>query len=532
MQSALFNTIQVHPFRFVLALAAILFAAVLFFVPARFAENDDVLIMLLLSGGYSGQPESLTVFQNQLFAEAVAFAYTAWPDIPWYPAILLATVCVSAAVFPVCFAREHGDIQWSGSLVVLVLMALAFHLVVQVQYTTIAGLAAAAGVYALLTARTGLGALPGAGLLVFAFMLRFEAAALATAVLAPAFLLGLRERGHMASGLAILALALCAAVALEAASNQRMSAKVPAYMEFNALRGKINDNGLSALTAGELPEGVSENDYRLFRRFFADAGAFGQAELNAIQSQMDVNLRSLSLRDWIGAAADIGKNPIVALALILPFLFGITSSRRLSLLVHYSVFAVVFLGLWSIEVTAILKNRVALVALTASVTGLLFFASPSRGSAAGWLRIGALSAALVFLGSGIPGRLKENADLRGFFSEQASVFSDWTGKVIVYRAHLRVEGAELFSGDFEPLEGKALFAGWLVNHPANEGVFEGHVSLLDPGTALFYHPGYGEEVIEMILVSLQENHGVSAEPVVIAESRAGRLVKFVDRAGK
>lgn len=507
-------------------LAVVLFLAARLFLPMRFAENDDVLIMMLVSGAYSGQPDALTVFQNIYLSSSLASLYERWPQVPWYPSMLLATICLSVAILVVFVRRQTSGWKDSRFLLLMPIVIVSMITTVEMQYTTVAGLAAAVGLFAMASARSVGGLAAGCLLLVFGCLLRFEAGLLATIVLAAPYLLSARVRGRLVSGLTALALTIGISALLDTASNRNMREIAPEYMAFNALRGEINDNGVAALDKAELPEGISENDYELFRRFFADSAEFSLEDLLEIRAEMDENFGELTLQDFIGAASELIRRPVTGFALLLPFLFALTAIERGRFLTNYAMFGLVLASFWAIEVTAILKDRVAYIALLACLVGLILTHSTSRNAAAEWLRVACIGALCVVFGNSLIGKLLESQRLRSFAQSQISATEDWSGNVIVYRAHLCVECAPIFSDDLAPLRGRIGFAGWLVNHPANAGIFPDHSALLEPQNALFHYPGFDEEIVTRLLNALEENHDASVEPKILSTNDAAELVRF------
>ncbi|QYH37989.1 hypothetical protein GYM62_03945 [Algoriphagus sp. NBT04N3] len=63
------------------ALALIIIA----FLPWRFQVNDDELMMWLVSGAYTGIPETYAVFIHPILSFSLAKLYSFFPQIPWYP---------------------------------------------------------------------------------------------------------------------------------------------------------------------------------------------------------------------------------------------------------------------------------------------------------------------------------------------------------------------------------------------------------------------------------------------------------------
>lgn len=508
-----------------LVLTIALWLCARFALPLHFADNDDVAINLLLSGGYSGTPEPLVPFQNIFLTRAIAQLYQLVPSVDWYPTLLLGIISLSFAGI-----MTHAPLSSSGlALNLLILAAIgatSFILTIQIQYTTVAGIAASAGALMVLRGdglgNKGLGIL----LIILAFALRFEAAALVLLIVAPTFLASLmQQRSSMAIALTV-AVTVAAAIFLNAASDREMVRSYPDFTAFNELRGKINDNPLSRLEPDRLPEAVSENDYRLLRRFFADSNAFEQADLEAIRAEIAVNFQNLTAGDWLGAAGLVGKHLYVALAMGVSFLFALTAANKRSAAAHFAVALVIYATIFSIEVTAIMKDHILISVMIATLVGLLIHTSTERVETAKWLRMAAVLTLALIIWREALHRVERNAGLREFYLAQAETFADWPGDVIVFRAHLRIGGGRIYSSDFEPLKNKVFFAGWLVKHPANAARFDGHDSLLNPGSAMFFDVEIPEDAVGMVATGLKENYGADVSAKIVSQYERGRLVSF------
>ena len=58
-----------------LVYAVIFFAAILLFLPIRFEENDDIVMLLLASGNYTGELESTLIFIHPIYGVFLNILY-------------------------------------------------------------------------------------------------------------------------------------------------------------------------------------------------------------------------------------------------------------------------------------------------------------------------------------------------------------------------------------------------------------------------------------------------------------------------
>jgi hypothetical protein len=58
--------------------------ASVWFLPWRFQVNDDVLMMWLVSGAYTGTPETYAVFIHPILSWIFSRLYAAFPFVNWY----------------------------------------------------------------------------------------------------------------------------------------------------------------------------------------------------------------------------------------------------------------------------------------------------------------------------------------------------------------------------------------------------------------------------------------------------------------
>lgn len=114
-----------------------------FFLPWRFQVNDDVIMMWLVSGAYTGQTETYALFIHPLLSYFLAQCYTVIPQFNWYGFVMICTNGVSAYLLSNwIFSRPATD-TWK-CFFLLFTFAIFLHLSLFVQFTTVAGFAALA----------------------------------------------------------------------------------------------------------------------------------------------------------------------------------------------------------------------------------------------------------------------------------------------------------------------------------------------------------------------------------------------------
>jgi hypothetical protein len=126
------------------------FSAVIliWFLPWRFQTNDDELMMWLVSGAYTGTPESYAVFIHPLLSWLFSKLYTFFPAIPWYPMTWFGVMYVSYVVF-LRLVWGNSKTKNYHNLSALVTFCLLVHFLLFLQFTIVAGFLAFSGYYVL-----------------------------------------------------------------------------------------------------------------------------------------------------------------------------------------------------------------------------------------------------------------------------------------------------------------------------------------------------------------------------------------------
>ena len=117
---------------------------IIWFFPWRFQTNDDVMMMWLVSGAYTGEPEPYAVFIHPWISWVLSRLYSLSPEINWYGLTWFGVNFLSAfLLLKRIWTTTSPPIQrhfWS-----LFIALISFHFALFPQFTLIAGFAALAG---------------------------------------------------------------------------------------------------------------------------------------------------------------------------------------------------------------------------------------------------------------------------------------------------------------------------------------------------------------------------------------------------
>lgn len=147
------------------------------FLPWRFQVNDDVTMMWLVSGAYTGTPESYAVFIHPLLSWCLSKLYTRIFWIPWYEGIWFLSIYFSFILLLVSISRSQSA-PLVKSLQVFFLLLISLHFAIFPQFTLVAGFLVFSSIVFLNEYEAGLSRGVAFLLLTLGIMIRWESAVL------------------------------------------------------------------------------------------------------------------------------------------------------------------------------------------------------------------------------------------------------------------------------------------------------------------------------------------------------------------
>ncbi|WP_268035843.1 hypothetical protein [Algoriphagus sp. PAP.12] len=262
------------------------------FLPWRFQVNDDELMMWLVSGAYTGKPETYAVFIHPLLSGAFSKLYGFFPAVPWYPLSWFLILSISY-IFWVNLVFEKfkkGPLLYFWNLIFLVSI---IHFAFFLQFSIIATIAICVGLAYRLWKSTNLDKkwwmiYKADFLILFAYFIRAEVALL---MIAAVFLSSIvfHSRENLKSVWAIPILILTIGFGSSVFLVKKLG--MEEFETINQLRSKVFDNPVLQLNKSYW----KEKDPELY--YFANGlQDFNGMDLNA--SKLENWLKDLNQSRW------------------------------------------------------------------------------------------------------------------------------------------------------------------------------------------------------------------------------------------
>lgn len=131
-------------FQLIWSVVGLIAVLTVWFLPWRFQVNDDVIMMWLVSGAYTGEPETYAVFIHPILSWAFSEIYSTFPSVPIYPLTWFLVVFLSYLGLVLCLDRAKMSHK-SKNILSAFCLCLFLHFVLFLQFTVVAGVAGFSG---------------------------------------------------------------------------------------------------------------------------------------------------------------------------------------------------------------------------------------------------------------------------------------------------------------------------------------------------------------------------------------------------
>lgn len=305
------------------------------------------------------------------------------------------------------------------------------------------------------------------------------------------------------------------------------------YRDYNSVRGTINDNPYADLNIEELPEGVSELDYDLFRAFAGDPNVMTLDRIKTIQNEIKGNLsvkrcleniKHLRLCLFPVLFVGIGLLPCLVLG----------KKRRLYPLLALLVFFAILIYLSAFHD---LKYRVFLCMLLPMMYQIVYWQLllSQENKFDLFFRV---VIAVAFIGV-CAKYVKQDMGI-------VKHVNLWNKEVVESYLKPLLKGKEewvlcTYSGwayskfihpfKFYKLPVRFMGFGWMTANPMNKGVLECHNDLVDSrilcGCYVMDYPDELYETSEKLVLAIKKNYDIEAKVVIVDSNEKFVLYKFV-----
>ena len=511
----------------VLAANIVIFAVLALALPICFEDNDDVAMLLIANGGYSGTPDCHLVYINILYGAVLAALYTWTTAVEWYTLVFAVLHILSISVLAYFILTLPNRAKWEHILWLLVLYVLWARIIAAFQFTTTAGLTALAGCMLLLR-RSPKARWTGVALIVMASLIRITAAGLVGVLMAPFIIAAYRSEWRKYIPLAVMVLAMigCRMVNTYA---YRSTPEWKYYSEYNLYRSQLTDNpNAYTLCPDDLPENVDWTDYQLLLRFIPDPE---QIDLPVVQ-QLHAWVGQVSFRQkWRNIAYLHHYAMELALLLVLMVLMIMTTgnqSKRIFLLL-YTLFVLALMLYVSVD--GYLKNRVFICVLMPVLMADFLLLPNSTGRKRQWTIMVVLLALCGWYGyqtncDQITKRHRRHIWEDTQMSLLEQVPADAT--VATVRAGMCLDAANPWH--MWPYSFRKYTLGWLTWSPLNTSIGHSYRVFLRDDVLIFTLSRLDDNMpLVMIREQIEKHYGVSTEVEVLAVKNDYAILKLKPR---
>jgi len=299
-------------------------------LPWRFQVNDDEIMMWLISGAYTGTPETYTVFIHPILSWILAKLYTQFPLNPWYPIAWFAVIYFSYLVLVYSISKHAVSSIYRGFLV-LVLLGFTIHFLFFLQFTQVAGFAALGGFLTILNSRRSyFQLLLGGFLLVVGSLIRMEAMFLVSFGFVCWAFFNFKKEQLLRYSKKIAPVFLVCLLLAGGKSIWEKNSDYSDFLVFNQARSSVIDHPVFYRKV--VHEEISKDSpWFYFSRWFFEEGEIDIDQLEKMKSSLDTELFSLEQLINTGnrivsvQSAEAFKS---FLWIVLLFLFLITQNPR------------------------------------------------------------------------------------------------------------------------------------------------------------------------------------------------------------
>lgn len=144
MSSQPIKKLQNKPISYAFCINAAFALACLLFFYNNYETNDDQLMLMLLTGSFSGTGTHYIMYVNSVLSFPIQVLYKTIPTIPWYPIIQYATVFISLTAITYLLIRK--DTMRGTILSLLLLCSFGFDFYTRMQFTKVSGVATSGGI--------------------------------------------------------------------------------------------------------------------------------------------------------------------------------------------------------------------------------------------------------------------------------------------------------------------------------------------------------------------------------------------------
>ena len=515
-----------YPYLTIGLFVSVFFIVCAYVLPIQFEENDDITMLLLASGKYSGTPEAHLMYINYLYGLFLFLWYKSFPAIEWYSIwfSLLHIISITLILKEILWRKCHALVKYSVSFIILIF---EIFFVVNFQFTTTATLTTMAGIVLVLSNERKKSIYFGLFFIVIGGLIREESALMSLILSSPIFIFLLLQKNKKAIVLiyAVLLIVICHAFNHFAYKYTSWSY----FNDFRVIKAHIIDNNNSLKYFETIKDQSETDDFMLFMSSIFDSKILDNNKLDAILNRINAkNSRSIFLemvsifKSFIIGNFNNYLPPILSILLFI-LVFLISSHQKYHQISLILVFILFGLLLCYIPVFRTLKYR----AFISSLFILFVLTVIHYNINKNLLAIIVFCITLYFsnyLFRMIKNSLKYNSKKHELFISQYNMITKYNGIIVPFGGSYLIECYSPFKVS-QKWESQKIFSFALVGSPLNNGICNNHVDFVN-GPALFMDKGSVEPISALLIQSIKAHYNINAKYKIVEQDSLSAIVQF------
>jgi len=504
------------------------FAFFAWLLPIRFETNDDVEMLLLVSGKSLGIPDAHLVYINYFLGFILKTLYTICNKIEWYSNFLALINIISLTIIIYNICKNEKPFLIKCCFVIL-FYCLEIRLIISFQFTTISAICALSGL--ILIAQNKIGQkITGITFFVIASLIRFDASFLVLIIFLPFYLFDFINKNitRFLKLIPFVSLAIIIAVFFRFFDTQKYNSTNvwKQYKQYDLLGHNIRDNPNAYDLIDKLPSTVSYDEFYLYMKFLINAETFTLP----IMLQLNERIKTVSLYNkmkHITPTIHAYSHHLFFLALTcLLAIFTAKKNDKSIILILSSLFF--FLIFIFISLDGQVKVRVFISAILPLIYIIYNSIFISKGKILKYLIYLSLVGFFIDFSISTFFIWERNIQEKIKFSEQKklidSYLKDSSNRVLPFYDQLAIENIDPFNLSKQMHFHQIINSGWMTNHPQNKKTFPSFKTFAD-GLALFISKR-DTAIITKITSRLLANYSISVHPKVVKQTKHYMIVRF------
>ena len=345
-----------HKLLVAISYSLMLIGIAVLFLPFRFEENDDVVMLLLASGNYTGNFESNLVFINPIYGGLVTFLYKSIKGVEWYTLLFLLFHLLSLSI--VTYKTLNFNIpSFFKGVLLLFFSVVSINFVMYLQFTTVALMLCLSAILMILNSNKRISMFLGVGLIILSSLIRAEIVLLMLAASIPYLMFTFLKVKKFKKALFSILLLIIPLVSIQLRDEILISNEWKEATKYNRLRAEVTDNINADYSSENYKAICNLADYTLLKNFFIAPEYFNSQKLELLKLKIQGNQTKWSKLNNIPLQLKSYLKEFIFLGVMLIILFLANPKRKeVYTMLIYGGFLFVLISYLSLD--GLLKNRV------------------------------------------------------------------------------------------------------------------------------------------------------------------------------